>query len=74
MDDCSNFFDDLQCDMGHSESKGAKKRDKSVSGGKQSRGVATSFHGRSAGRRGVVWSIYTSCATQKGDVWATITN
>ncbi|XP_050669423.1 uncharacterized protein LOC126968405 isoform X3 [Leptidea sinapis] len=28
---------------GHSESKGAKKRDKSVSGGKQSRGVATSF-------------------------------
>ncbi|KAM3967169.1 uncharacterized protein ACR2FA_011506 [Aphomia sociella] len=49
MDDCTSiFYDDdaeAQCDMGHSESKGAKKRDKSVGNGnnKPSRGVATSF-------------------------------
>ncbi|XP_073942803.1 uncharacterized protein [Choristoneura fumiferana] len=49
MEDAEIFYDDdteAQCDMGHSESKGAKKRDKSVSGNgnsKPSRGVATSF-------------------------------
>ncbi|XP_063619455.1 uncharacterized protein DDB_G0284459 isoform X4 [Cydia splendana] len=49
MDDCTDIFydddTDAQCDMGHSESKGAKKRDKSVGNGngKPSRGVATSF-------------------------------
>lgn len=50
MDDCDTiFYDDggeAQCDMGHSESKGAKKREKSAGGngnGKPSRGVATSF-------------------------------
>ncbi|CAH2071590.1 unnamed protein product, partial [Iphiclides podalirius] len=49
MDDCTSlFYDDdgeAQCDMGHSESKGAKKRDKSAGNGngKPSRGVATSF-------------------------------
>lgn len=50
MDDCDTiFYDDdaeAQCDMGHSESKGAKKRDKSTTGngnGKPSRGIATSF-------------------------------
>ncbi|CAG4991926.1 unnamed protein product [Parnassius apollo] len=50
MDDCSSlFYDDDgedQCDMGHSESKGAKKREKSAGGNgnsKPSRGIATSF-------------------------------
>ncbi|KAG6455402.1 hypothetical protein O3G_MSEX009201 [Manduca sexta] len=50
MEECDAiFYDDdaeAQCDMGHSESKGAKKRDKSASGNgnsKPSRGVATSF-------------------------------
>ncbi|XP_046963424.1 uncharacterized protein LOC124532530 isoform X5 [Vanessa cardui] len=49
MDDCNIFYDEdgeAQCDdMGHSESKGAKKREKSASGNgnKPSRGVATSF-------------------------------
>ncbi|KAJ8727446.1 hypothetical protein PYW07_001565 [Mythimna separata] len=50
MDDGDTiFYDDdgeAQCDMGHSESKGAKKREKSAGGngnGKPSRGVATSF-------------------------------
>ncbi|KAJ2952094.1 hypothetical protein O0L34_g4364 [Tuta absoluta] len=46
-EEAGNFYDEdaeAQCEMGHSESKGAKKRDKSVgNGNKPSRGVATSF-------------------------------